>query len=261
MVIALADFQRFEIRLDILADGFRLDEVHRSAGDIRRLAQRDLGRIRGEILGGVQLQFVVQDGAGGLAVQVEIDVVRQVHDRGGVRFRRQNELELVVLAPLVVRDGFQVAGESGFAILGEIHEFDGVAFDAAIPDLVREAVRAAVEVVGAVVDWEMVLHAVQRELAVRDAVRKAAGHLAAARSVADVVQRIRVAQHDVAEFAVLVRDDDRDDRRADVGQLYVCAGGVLEGIAEDFLSVRGGRPQFFGDFHIGCVSWFRVLQI
>ena len=170
--------------------------------------------------------------------------------RRGVRFRRQDELELVVLAPLIVRDGLQVAGIPGLAVLGEVHEFHGVPLDAAVPNLVREAVRAAVQVVRAVVDRERVLLAVQRELAVLDAVREPAGHLAAARAVADVVQRVLVAEHDIVQLAVLVRDDDGDDGRADAGQLHIGAGGVLEGIAEDFLSVRGGRPQFLGDFHI-----------
>ena len=136
-----------------------------------------------------------------------------------------------------------------------------ILFDAAVPDLVLEALRAAVQVVGAVVDRERVLLAVQRELSVLDPVREAAGHFSGARAVSEIVKRIRVAEHDVVQLAVLVRNDDRYDGRADTGQFHIGAGGVLQGIQEDFLAVRGGSPEFFGDFHIVVCLGFLVLQI
>ena len=205
---------------------------------------------------------MVQDRSGAVAVQVEIDMVGKVHHRRGVSLRREDELELVFLAPLVVGDGLQVAREASLSVLGEVHEFHSITVDAAFPDLVREALRAAVQVVGTAVHGNRVLLAVQRELAHRDAVRITAGHLTAAGAVADIAQRVLVSQHHVAQVAVLVRDDGGDDGGADIRQLNVCAGGVLEGIAVDFLSVRGLAPQFLGDFHIYCaLVRFAVPQI
>ena len=54
MVIALADLQGLEIRVQVLADRFRVDEIHRRSGDRFGVAQRDLGRVGRKVFGSVE---------------------------------------------------------------------------------------------------------------------------------------------------------------------------------------------------------------
>ena len=65
--------------------------------------------------------------------------------------------------------------------------------------------------VRAVVYRERILHAVESELSAGDAVGIASRHLAGTRAVSEITERIRVAQHHVCKFAILVRNDSGDN--------------------------------------------------
>ena len=143
-----------------------------------------------------------------------------------------------------------IAGITFLAVFREVHEFHRVTIDTAFPDLIHEALGAAVQVVGAVVDGKGVLLAVQGELALGNAVGKTAGHLAHAGAVSKVVQGIGITQDHVLQLAVFVRNYDGSDGGSNVTKFYVCAGGVFEGVEKNFLTLRSGSPQFLFDIHM-----------
>jgi len=107
-----------------------------------------------------------------------------------------------------------------------------------------------VQVVGAVVNGQRVLHAVQGELALGDAVGIAAGHLAAAGTVPEIITGLLVADDHIGQLALLVRHHDGNDGGTHAAKLHVGTGGILKGVEEDFLPVGRCAPEFFGNGHI-----------
>ena len=87
-----------------------------------------------------------------LAIQIEIGVVGKVHDSCLVGLRRESQFESVVLAPLVVGDNLQIAGITSLTVLRKVLELNGITFDAAVPHLILESIRTAVQMVRTVVD-------------------------------------------------------------------------------------------------------------
>ena len=160
---------------------------------------------------------------GTAAVQVEIGVVGKVDHRRRVTLGGEGQSEDVVFAPFVVGHDRQLAGIAHFAVGGHILEFHGAALLAGLPHLVLEALGAAVQVIGAVVDRQLVSLAVQAETPARYAVGEAPGTLAEARAVSYVVFGLAVAQHHVPEPSFAVRHVDRHDAGTDVGQHHGCA--------------------------------------
>ncbi len=87
-----------------------------------------------------------------LAIQIEVGVVGKVDDSRLVGLRRESQFEGVVFAPLVMRHNLQIAWITGLSVLRKILELNGITLDAAVPDLILESVRAAVQMVRTVVD-------------------------------------------------------------------------------------------------------------
>ena len=262
MVVPLSDFQGLEIRMEIPADGLGVDKVHRSAGDGFGVAERNLGRVGREIFGGKELELMVFDAS--LVVEVEIRMVGQVDHGRGVALRREGKPEGVVLVPLVAGDGLQRAGVTRFSVFGIVQEFNGIPVGPALPHLVLEAVRAAVQVVGTVVDRQFVRLAVQGETAVGDAVGKTSGAFAGTGAVREIAHRIIVAEDDIVQPTVPVRDHDADNAGTDAGEFDISAGSVGQAVFEDFFSARGRTPKFFCNSHVSLVvspRKCRVLQM
>ena len=81
VVVALGYAQRFEVGLDIPADGFGVHEVHGRACNRNGFAERNETLGGGQELGGVEAKHMVQHRAGSFAVQVEIGMVGKIHYR------------------------------------------------------------------------------------------------------------------------------------------------------------------------------------
>ena len=96
------------------------------------------------------------------------------------------------------------SGITHLAVGGYILEFHRALVLARLPDLVLEAVRAAVQMVGAVVDRQLVSYTVEGKTPLGDTVGKAPGTLAEARSVVEIILRLAIAKHHVAEAPGLV---------------------------------------------------------
>ena len=132
-------------------------------------------------------------------------MVCQVHYGVLVRFRGKGELEGVVLSPLVMRNGLEISGISLLSVLGEIHELYGAVNNAAVPDLYGKSLGAAVQLVRAIVDGQVILLAVQFETALCNPVGEPSGNPSYEGSVIEVLFRGVKAKGNVNQFPVLVR--------------------------------------------------------
>ena len=95
--------------------------------------------------------------------------------------------------------------------------------------------------VGAVVDGQPVLLAVEREAPSGDPVGETAGRLAEAGAVADVIGVGAVPQRHVGHAPFTVGNDDGRDASADVAHIDVSPRGVREAEDLDLAPARGVR--------------------
>ena len=87
-----------------------------------------------------------------LAIQIEIGVVGKIDNGCLVGLSRECQLQRIVLAPLVVGDNLQIAGITSLTVLRKVLELNGFPLDTAVPDLILESIRTAVQMVRTVVD-------------------------------------------------------------------------------------------------------------
>ena len=138
--------------MQVAPDFLLCNEIHGRACHRLGLPEGNQGVVGGQILGCVEAQDVLLYAPGALSVQIEIYVVREVHHRGCVGYGRECEFKFIVFRPDIARGHLQVAGIAHFPIGRKVHEFNCVAVDAAVPNLVLETLGAAVQMVGPVVD-------------------------------------------------------------------------------------------------------------
>lgn len=95
---------------------------------------------------------MVEDRTASVAREIEIDVVREVHDRRLVRLGEVGDLQGIVVVEIEYGFDVQLAeANSGRRPPTRRHD-DAVGLDTAFPKTVGEGHRAAVQMVGAVVD-------------------------------------------------------------------------------------------------------------
>ena len=151
-------------------------------------------RVGGQIGRCLELQLVVEHAARVVARQVPVCVVGEVDDGGLVGLGFEFEAQFIALGPLVSGRRGQLAGIAHFAVGRHVLEYGGrIGVLYKCPHLVLEAFGAAVEAVGTVVDRQGVLNAVECEVTLGNAVGKAAGHLAGAGAVGEIVEGVGIA--------------------------------------------------------------------
>src|SRR5207245_1370010 len=138
------------------------------------------------------------------------------------------DLQLLVVRHRVDDGESRVARVALFTVLEDVGEADAPIVDLLrVPDA-EVAAPAAVQVIRAVVDGELVFLPVQREAALGDAVGVAADDGAVRGPPGHVLIHALVAEHHVAELPALVRHQDLDDLGALVGNLHDHARTVLQ---------------------------------
>ncbi len=232
MVIALAENDLLVIAGICIADALCVAQIEGSAGNITHFAGGDAACINNGEGVGIDLHGVIQNGlAACLACQVEVAVVGQVAQGVLIGDGLVADHQLVVIGEGVGHHNVQLAGVVFLAVFGnELHD-QHILADALdggdVPQLFVEADVAAVQVGGAVfVLCQLVVNAVQGELAFADAVADAADERADVAAAGDVAVYIVVAQYNVGDVAVLVGHIDSLDDSAVVGDLNGCAGIV-----------------------------------
>lgn len=239
VVVALADLEVAVGRVDPLADAPRAAEVERRRGDGLDLAGGDLPRVSGQIALSRNLEVVVLDGAAGLALEVEVDVLGHVDRRRLVGRRLVVDAPDVVLGERVRDLRLDLPGESLVAVGRDVGEYnaDIGSFHERrrLPHIRVPAARAAVQVAanaarGVVERRQLDPPAVQLEDAVGDAVAVAADD-AAPVGIAAVPAGGRVEADDhVLKPAAAVGREEADDLAAVVGDLHHHSARSAQGV-------------------------------
>ena len=152
VVIPLTVVQSREVSLDLLTYLLELPEIHRCTCNRVWLSYRNQGLVSRQIDLGVEFQLVIKDIPVPLAIQIEIGVVGKIDNGCLVGLSRECQLQRVVLTPLVVGDDLQIARITSLTVLRKVLELNGITFDAAVPHLILESIRAAVQMIRAIVD-------------------------------------------------------------------------------------------------------------
>ena len=230
-------------RREVLADRLHHGEVERRSRHRRDLARGDERRVDRRVALRGEHQQVAEDVSGAVAREVPVGVVREVHDRRLVGGRAHVDLELVGVRQRVDDRRVDIARVALLAIGRAVGEGDARAgvghLRLALPHHLVETLRAAVEVVRAVVGRERVLLAVDREAALGDAVRAAAGGAAEVLGARHIVRGARAAEPHIVELAAGVGRLERHDDRAVVADLGLHAARVAERPEVDGLAVDG----------------------
>ena len=164
-----------------------------------------------------------------MAREVPVSVVGEVYHGRSVGFGTKGQLQLAGIAPAVCGAHGELSGVSGFAVGSGVAHCHGVAVGAdKAPELVLEAVGAAVEVVGAVVDGEAVFLSVDNEVPSGYAVGISARHFSGAGAVGYVVGWVGIAENHIGELARAVGYVNLYDAGAESAEHYRCAAGVGE---------------------------------
>ena len=163
-------------------------------------------------------RHIVEDRLAGVVREIEVGVVRHVEDGvlvgGGCVLHLQRGIA-VDLGECVTDGDVQRAGKSHVAIGRDEREFDAVANHLRAPDLGVEAVRAAMQSEGGLVQRNLIGLAVERELPAIDAVGVAADGRAHPRGHGGlVVLELVVSQDHAAHDAVAVGHSETDEARA-----------------------------------------------
>ena len=218
MVVAAGDLELLVRLVDARADLGGLAEVERRAGNGLDAAYGDEAGVDGGVAVGVDVEDFAEDGAGAFAGEVEVGVVGEVGDGGLVGGGGVVDVQRGADQRVADVHG-ERAGKAHVAVGRDQRHFDAVGDLLAGPELVVEAVRAAVERVAVIVRRDLVGVAVDGELAGANAVAVAADDgaevgLGAGGCFGDVsVDRV-VAEHHVGDLAVAVLGLQGDDARA-----------------------------------------------
>ena len=159
---------------------------------------------------------MIQDVA--FAGQIEIGMLREVQHRVLIRGRCVLQLQRVVLGKRISRFDRQGARVAFLAIFACVAKLERWAVqgrkDSWLPDHLIEALKAAMQGIGTVIDRQRVFLAVERKLALGDPVPVTPDHGAKVGAVLNVIRQVVVAEHHIIEVAVPVGHLQEDHQAA-----------------------------------------------
>ena len=166
------------------------------------------------------------------ARKIEIGMLREIEDGGFVRRGREIETQFVVVGQRVERRDRQVAGKTFLAVLAQVPQLQGGSAGARdrlrIPNHLVKALDPAVQRIRPVVDRQRVGFAFERELASGDSIPVPADQTAEVRTALQITVERVVAEHDIAELAVFVRNFQRHDDAAVIANARLDAFRVAQ---------------------------------
>ncbi len=167
-------------------------------------------------------------------------MIGEISQCGGICFRGDVQSEFAEVIPGIFCSHREVAGVTFLAVFGTVCE-KHVVFRSyfRFPYLVLETFGTTVQGVGAVVDGEVILFAVEREQSEGYAVGTPSGNLAGTGAVVVIVRGVGIAEHYVGHVAGGIRHYGRDYARTKRRQHHLGAGVVCEGIECDVSFDRG----------------------
>src|SRR5208283_2346599 len=255
VVVVAADILDFT---NVRADGRGLAEIERRVGDTLDFAGGNERGIYRRVIVAVELQDVLKDVAVALAFQIEVTVIGEVQNGGLVGFRRVLDLELIRSGECVGDVDGQCAGIALFAVGADIGEAHGLSLSIfrgrGLPNPAVKTDLTAMESIGRIVDVQVVFLAVERELAIGDAVAVAADCGAEVRMrVTFVALELVETKNDVAELAILVGNE----KLSESGAISNDSGGSTVGTVKN-VGVDDGTVGKLAEFRFRDRSALRI---
>src|SRR5439155_11569446 len=156
---------------------------------------------------------MIENVAVALSRKIEIGVLSEINDGVLIGGRGIINLQLVCVRQRVDDFDRKVSRIAFFAIFAQISQFHRRAIRdfqySRLPHNFVEAFDAAVEVILAVVDRQLVFDAVECEAALSDAIAIATDNRTKVRTTLQVSIEVVEAEHDVVKLAVAIRDLER----------------------------------------------------
>ena len=180
--------------------------------------------------------------------EVEIRMVREVHDRRGVTTGIERDFEPAIVIPVVHDFASQFAGITFVAIRACEREYHAVCLHPAAPNPVSESSGTTVEVVGAIILCQTVFLSVERKDPPGDTVPVPSDDFAHGRTVIEITVESLIPQDYVGQMAGVVGDGDCRDGSPDVGETHRGAVRVGHRVVHDSLAFRGETPYVLCDF-------------
>ena len=185
-------------------------------------------------------------------------MVGEVHHRRFVRPGQIGYFERVFVIEIERGLDVQFAGVILVAVLRKERHDHAVGLHTALPDAVGEVLRAAVQVVGAVVHFERVLLSLDGHAAESDAVGAAAHALARRGSVEEVAFGMLVTQHHVGHAALAVGHRDGDDGGPEIRDFHFGALIVAHRVEDDGFALRRHAPYVLFDLYHYSAGFLRL---
>ena len=150
-----------------------------------------------------------------LACEVEVGMVGKIHDSVGITHSLKVGTKLAGVVPRVFHRHLHVSGIVLVAIGAYESEHHSVTFELAVPNLVLEALRSAMQSIRAIVDGKLILLSAHCKLSLSYTVGIASRHFAGARTVVEIVGSISISKHHISHIALCIRHDSRNDAGAE----------------------------------------------
>ena len=99
------------------------------------------------------------------------------------------------------------------------------------------------EVVRAVVNLKAILHAIDDHISASDTASHTTYRLATRSTIANVAQRILIAECHIVDIAIAVSKLNTDDRGADVTKLHLRAAAIAHSVEDDTLTLGCRTPN------------------
>ena len=257
MVIAFGQADLFIGKVQSVTDPAALPEIHGCSVDRKESAGGQIAGASFRKAVGCQSQYGIGTGGTILAAQIEISMVGQIEDRRLVRLGLVDHAEGIVLFQGIGDLKLQGAGVAFLAVrAGIFHDQGTVLF------MRRENGPGigSVQMVGAVIGFQLPGDTVQRKNGIFDPVGKTAyqGTVVAA-AVLIIFQRV-VAQGHIGIAAVPGRDQDLLDRGAVGQEIDLHAGCIGHGIPVDGNAVFCDAKCFFKNHSHVRTPFFRKYK-
>lgn len=241
VVVASTILNLLIIAVPIGTYGMRCAEVKRSALHLQNLACGDVGAVGGDEEVGIDLYHLILNAGSGVGNTLEGEEAVVRHVANG----------LLVAGALIINNEFVVVGESEhhshlefagetFLIVsaGVTHHYGVVTYLLSIPHAGMETCGATMQMVGAIVDSQVVLLAIELELAAAYTVtitshKSGEEGLGAVQTVVDTVMPL----DDVGHLAVTVGYHNGHDGTAIIGDSYLAAICIGEEKEIDLLAL------------------------
>ena len=230
-VVVNASSGRKERVVDTVADTHRLAEIHRCALHGENFSCRTSRLVKWCIGVSKHLQHMVIHTSAAFSGEVEIRMVGHRYDGWRIGLCLIMDDEAVVLGSRVGHIDIHVSGVALLAVFGAVAEcYLKRALCRHFPYLGVEPLHTAVQTVGAVVNGQLVLLAVQRELAVFDAVCHTSADGIEIRLLGPPFLRCAEAKDDILDFPFAVGYQQSGNLRAEITGLRFQTAAAFDSI-------------------------------